>query len=170
MVVCSSRESKPMHPHSRILLYSFLAMSHDTKCSSFLSLSYQSPCEGYYKYNCLIIVTYLRYSQDILYCCKRRGWGQVCIYHWELLVMKRLTITSLGNIPPPTLRTWRHELSPGHAVRPSNMHSGGMQRDVRCWPSPFSASQPWWGAAPTRETERGKTKAYCKVKWGTSSD
>lgn len=120
-----------MHPHLRILLYSSLAMSHDTKCSLFLSLSYQSLCEGYYKYNCFIIVTYLRYSQDILYYCKRRGWGQVCIYHWELLVMKRLTITSLGNIPPPTLRTWRHELSPGHAVRPSNMHSRGMQRDVQ---------------------------------------
>lgn len=127
----SSCENKPVHPHLGSLLYSSLAMSHDAKCSLILSLSYQSLCEGYYKYNCLIIVTYLRYSQDILYFCKKRRWGQVCIYHWEPMIMKRLTITSQGNIPQPTLRAWRHELSPGHAVRPSNTHSRGMQRDAQ---------------------------------------
>lgn len=68
----SSRENKPVHPHLGSLLYSSLAMSHDAKCSLILSLLYQSLCEGYYKYNCLIIVTYLRYSQDIVYFCKRK--------------------------------------------------------------------------------------------------
>lgn len=118
VVICISRGNKPIQPHLRILVYSSLAMTHDVKCSLLMSLSCCSLCEEYYKYNSLIIVTYLRYSQDILYLCKKRG--QVCICNWELLIMKRLTIGSLWTIPQLTLRTRRHELSPGHAVRPSD--------------------------------------------------
>lgn len=90
-------------------------MSHHTECSLLMSLSGHSLCEGHYKYNCLIIVTELRYSQDILYFCKRRNEGsrkgQVSVCHQELLIMKCLPLNSLEHIPQLTLRSWRHELS-----------------------------------------------------------
>lgn len=151
-------------------------MSHHTECSLLVSLSCHSLCEGYYKYNCLIIVTELRYSQDILYFCKRRNEGsrkgQVSVCHQELLIMKCLPINSLEHIPQLTLRPWRHELSPGPAVRPvdhSHLECKGM---LKCWPSPSSVSQPSWeephpniqcSTLSGRQKER-KAKTYCSTK------
>lgn len=151
-------------------------MSHHTECSLLVSLSCHSLCEGYYKYNCLTIVTGLRYSQDILYFCKRRNEGsrkgQVSVCHQELLIMKCLPINSLEHIPQLTLRPWRHELSPGPAVRPvdhSHLECKGM---LKCWPSPSSVSQPSWeephpniqcSTLSGRQKER-KAKTYCSTK------
>lgn len=165
VVICISRGNKPIQPHLRILVYSSLAMTHDVKCSLLMSLSCCSLCEEYYKYNSLIIVTYLRYSQDILYFCKKKGTG----LYLQLGAADNETPDNWFSVDYPSAyiknkKTWAQPWSCSEAI---GQHSHGMQRDAPTLTfSILSFTALMKSHIPTGR-KRGKAKAYCKAKWGT---
>jgi hypothetical protein len=127
LVVCISRENKPMQSHLRILVYSSLAMSHDIKCSLLVS------CHTTHSVKDTINTTVdnsdifeIVSGIFVLFQKKRTG-----LY----LPQELMTIKSLWSIPQRTLSTRRHELSPGHAVRPSDSTHMECKGMLRRWPS-----------------------------------